>query len=61
MRARVTIERGWLIEEPVRGRAQPLGDFAVVCIFSVIGLTLTALSLALVPVDQLAQILAVVG
>lgn len=61
MRAQVTIERGWSIQEPVRGRAQPPGDFAVVGIFSVAGLTLTALSLALVPVEQLAQILAAAG
>jgi len=61
MRAHAAIERGWSIQEPVRGRTQPFDVFLVVCIFSVVGLTLAALSLALVPVEQLAQILAAGG
>ena len=61
MAAQVSVERGWSIQAPVQRRAQPLDVFAVVCIFSVVGLTLTALSLAVVPAEQLAQILAAGG
>ena len=40
---------------------KPLGHFTAVCIFSLAGLTLTALSLTLVAFEKLAQILAVAG
>jgi hypothetical protein len=43
------------------GCAHPIGDFTVVCIFSAAGLMLTALGLALVGFEELAQIMAVAG
>jgi len=43
------------------GRVRPIGDFAVVCIFSAAGLMLTALGLALFGSEALAQIMAAAG
>jgi len=55
------ITRSGSITEVFSGRARPSDDFAVVCIFSAGGFILTALGLALVGFEELAQIMAVAG
>jgi len=49
------VERAW------SARTQWIGNFAAVCIFSLVGLTLTALCLALAGFEELVQTLAATG
>jgi len=57
----IAIERSRSIAGGVPRRTRVIADFAVVCIFSLAGLILTALGLALVGFEEVAQALAVVG
>jgi hypothetical protein len=57
----IAIARSGPIAGAVPGRARLIGDFAAMCFFSLAGLILTALGLALVGFEALAQILAVAG
>jgi len=61
MRMDTAITGSGSITEVFSGRARPSDDFAVVCIFSAGGLILTALRLALVGFEELAQMMAVAG
>ena len=55
------IGRNRLIARSTPGRAHRIGNFAVVCIFSIAGLILSTLAIALIGFKELAQILAVAG